>query len=86
MPPTLRNGKICYIQIPTTDIARSADFYKRVFGWNVRIRVDGSLAFDDGVQRSERGVGGRPPSRCPAGTARLHHGGQRGGCNGTGRR
>src|SRR5438270_1791276 len=49
MPPTLGNGKICYIQIPTTDIARSADFYKRVFGWNVRQRRDGSTAFDDGV-------------------------------------
>ena len=26
MPPTLANGKICYIEMPTTDIARSADF------------------------------------------------------------
>jgi len=49
MPPTLGNGKICYLQIPTTDIARSADFYRRVFGWNVRTRGDGSVAFDDGV-------------------------------------
>lgn len=66
MPPTLRNGKICYIQIPTTDIARSADFYKRVFGWNVRIRVDGSLAFDDGVgEVSGEWVVGRPPAAEP---------------------
>ena len=36
MPPTLANGKICYIEMPATDIARSADFYKRVFGWNIR--------------------------------------------------
>jgi uncharacterized protein len=28
MPPKLLNGKICYIEMPTTDIARSADFYK----------------------------------------------------------
>jgi len=49
MPPTLGNGKVCYLQIPTTDIARSADFYRRVFGWNVRTRGDGSVAFDDGV-------------------------------------
>jgi uncharacterized protein len=49
MPPTLGNGKICYIQIPTSDIARSADFYRRVFGWNVRQRGDGRTAFDDGV-------------------------------------
>ena len=33
MPPTLANGKICYIEIPSTDVARSADFYTRVFGW-----------------------------------------------------
>lgn len=49
MPPTRGNGKICYLQIPTTDVARSADFYQRVFGWNIRQRGDGSIAFDDGV-------------------------------------
>jgi uncharacterized protein len=49
MPPTLGNGKISYVQIPATDIARSADFYKKVFGWNVRERGDGHIAFDDGV-------------------------------------
>ena len=43
MPPTLANGKICYIEIPSTDVARSADFYRRVFGWNVRKRGDGRL-------------------------------------------
>jgi hypothetical protein len=26
MSPTLANGKICYIEIPASDIARSADF------------------------------------------------------------
>ena len=35
------NGKICYIEMPTTDIARSADFYSRVFGWKTRKRKDG---------------------------------------------
>jgi uncharacterized protein len=49
MPSTHANGKICYLQIPTDDIARSAEFYKRVFGWNVRKRNDGSTAFDDGM-------------------------------------
>ena len=39
--------KICYIQIPTTDIAESASFYNKVFGWNIRTRSDGSIAFDD---------------------------------------
>jgi len=26
MPPTLGNGKICYIEMPAIDVARSADF------------------------------------------------------------
>ena len=30
MPPTLGNGKICYLDIPATDIERSAEFYERV--------------------------------------------------------
>lgn len=63
MPPTLGNGKICYIEIPATDIARSADFYHNVFGWQIRRRGDGSLAFDDGVgQVSGTWVLGRPPA------------------------
>jgi uncharacterized protein len=49
MPPTFGNGKICYIEIPATDIARSADFYRLVFGWDIRKRGDGSTAFDDTV-------------------------------------
>jgi uncharacterized protein len=49
MPPALGNGKICYLQIPTRNIQKSADFYRRVFGWSVRQRGDGSTAFDDGV-------------------------------------
>jgi predicted enzyme related to lactoylglutathione lyase len=64
MPPT--NGKICYVEIPTTDIKRSADFYQKVFGWNVRQRGDGSTAFDDSVgQVSGSWVLGRPPSSQP---------------------
>jgi predicted enzyme related to lactoylglutathione lyase len=47
MPPTFANGKICYIEMPATDIARSAEFYKRVFGWNIRQRGNGHTAFDD---------------------------------------
>jgi uncharacterized protein len=47
MPPTLANGKICYIEIPAVDIQRSADFYARVFGWRIRQRGDGHTAFDD---------------------------------------
>ncbi|MGH7623570.1 MAG: VOC family protein [Gemmatimonadaceae bacterium] len=47
MPPTSKNGKICYIEMPTTDVSRSAEFYKKVFGWQVRQRGDGATAFDD---------------------------------------
>jgi uncharacterized protein len=66
MPPTFANGKICYIEIPSTDVARSSSFYKQVFGWNVRKRGDGSLAFDDGVgEVSGTWVTGRPPSGAP---------------------
>src|SRR4051812_31611494 len=49
MPPTLGNGKICYVEIPTNDIPRSAAFYSTVFGWTIRKRGDGATAFDDGV-------------------------------------
>jgi predicted enzyme related to lactoylglutathione lyase len=66
MPPTLSNGKICYIEIPATDIERSADFYTKVFGWATRKRGDGHLAFDDTTgQVSGTWVTGRPPSATP---------------------
>jgi predicted enzyme related to lactoylglutathione lyase len=66
MPPTRANGKICYIEMPATDIARSADFYKRVFGWNIRQRGDGHLAFDDAINEvSGDWVLKRPPSTTP---------------------
>ena len=66
MPATYGNGKICYIEIPATDIARSIEFYQTVFGWNVRRRGDGQAAFDDGVgQVSGTWVTGRAPSAEP---------------------
>ncbi len=66
MPPTLTNGKICYIEMPAADIARSADFYKRVFGWHIRKRGDGSTAFDDTTgQVSGTWVLGRSPATAP---------------------
>ena len=66
MPPTLANGKICYIEIPANDVARSADFYQRVFGWSIRQRGDGATAFDDGVgEVSGAWVLGRPPASQP---------------------
>jgi len=66
MPPTLANGKICYIEMPATDVACSSDFYKRVFGWNIRTRGDGSTSFDDTTgQVSGTWVLGRPPAQKP---------------------
>jgi predicted enzyme related to lactoylglutathione lyase len=47
--PTPANGKICYIEIPAIDIDRSVSFYKEVFGWNIRTRGDGNIAFDDAI-------------------------------------
>ena len=41
------HGKICYLEIPATDIERSAQFYRDVFGWHIRQRANGTLAFDD---------------------------------------
>ena len=66
MPPTMANGKICYIEMPTTDAVRSAEFYKKVFGWNIRKRGDGSTSFDDTINEvSGAFVMGRPPSGQP---------------------
>jgi|SRR5947209_4801642 len=62
MPPTYSNGKICYIELPATDIARSSAFYQKVFGWSIRTRGNGSVAFDDTVgEVSGTWVKGRPP-------------------------
>ena len=66
MAPTYGNGKICYIELPAIDIGRSADFYQKVFGWNMRKRGDGATAFDDTVgQVSGSFVLGRPPAPAP---------------------
>jgi len=65
MSPSVANGKICYVEMPAQDIARSADFYAKVFGWNIRQRGDGATAFDDGVEVSGTWVVGRPPSTQP---------------------
>jgi uncharacterized protein len=66
MPPTMANGKICYVEIPATDIRRSAEFYAAVFGWSLRQRGDGATAFDDATgEVSGTWVLGRPPSPTP---------------------
>lgn len=66
MPLSKTHGKICYIELPATDVSRSADFYSKVFGWQSRRRGDGALAFDDNTgQVSGTWVLGRPPAATP---------------------
>jgi uncharacterized protein len=61
-PPTTINGKICYVELPATDIEISASFYKNSFGWTIRQRGDGATAFDDPVgEVSGAWVKGRQP-------------------------
>lgn len=47
--PTPSNGKICYLEIPARDIEISSAFFGEVFGWNIRTRSDGQIAFDDTI-------------------------------------
>lgn len=64
--PTLKTGKICYVELPAIDVARSAQFYQSAFGWNIRKRGDGATSFDDTVnQVSGTWVVGRPPTGSP---------------------
>jgi predicted enzyme related to lactoylglutathione lyase len=60
------NGKICYVELPAEDVARSAAFYESAFGWKSRARGDGATAFDDTTgQVSGAFVTGRPPLEEP---------------------
>ena len=63
MSPKLSNGKICYVEIPATDIARSAEFYNRVFGWQTRTRPNGSVAVRFRTPSSHFWTGSAPPSQ-----------------------
>ncbi|HEX6498934.1 MAG TPA: VOC family protein [Micromonosporaceae bacterium] len=64
--PLYRTGKICYLEIPATDVDRSAEFYRRAFGWSIRRRRDGAVAFDDTVGGvSGTWVTNRPPAGEP---------------------
>jgi uncharacterized protein len=66
VPPTSANGKICYVEIPATEIPQSAAFYQAVFGWQIRRRGDGRTAFDDAVgEVSGTWVLDRPAATAP---------------------
>lgn len=65
-PPNWRTGKLCYVEIPAVDVAASAGFYRQAFGWNIRVRGNGSTSFDDTVNEvSGNFVPGRPPATEP---------------------
>jgi len=39
--------RLCYLEIPATDPRKSAEFYKNVFGWNIRRGDSDRPSFDD---------------------------------------
>jgi predicted enzyme related to lactoylglutathione lyase len=49
MMPTSKHGKVCYIELPAAEPAKSAQFYREIFGWNIRTRGDGATSFDDTI-------------------------------------
>jgi predicted enzyme related to lactoylglutathione lyase len=64
--PTYGNGKICYLEIPASDVEVSASFYNKALGWKLRRRDDGEISFDDGVgEVSGMWVVGRKPVKEP---------------------
>lgn len=66
MSPSNTHGKICYVELPATDIDKSAEFYSKTFGWRMRKRGDGSTAFDDSTgQVSGAFSAGRTPMEAP---------------------
>jgi len=46
------HGKIGYVEIPVGPVHEAVTFYTSIFGWTIRERGDGNLAFDDGAGMS----------------------------------
>jgi predicted enzyme related to lactoylglutathione lyase/uncharacterized glyoxalase superfamily protein PhnB len=62
----LPRPRFCYFQIPALDPQRSADFYEKVFGWNIRHRDSSHPSFDDASgDISGAWVTGREIARTP---------------------
>ena len=60
------HGKVCYLEVPASNVAQSAAFYAKVFGWRMRTRGNGTQAFDDTTGAvSGSFVIGRPASTTP---------------------
>lgn len=47
--PLARNGGLSYLEIPTLEPRRSADFYGAVLGWSIDRRSDDDIRFSDGA-------------------------------------
>jgi len=62
----LRRPRLCYMEIPAVDVHQSADFYEKVFGWNIRHRETERPSFDDATGNiSGAWVTGRASAREP---------------------
>ena len=44
---SLPSPRLCYLEIPATDPRKSAEFYRNVFGWNIRRGDSDRPSFDD---------------------------------------
>lgn len=64
--PEFKHGKICYLFVPSRDPRRSSDFYRDVFGWNIRTNDEGGTSFDDSTGKSREP--GSPIGRQPVST------------------
>lgn len=64
------HGKICYLEIPANREEDSAKFYSGIFGWEIRHRGDGNLAFDDAGSVSGTWV--KAPDRTPDERTRVY--------------
>ncbi len=51
----LPRPRVCYLQIPAVDVHQSADFYEKVFGWNIRRRDSDHPSFDDAANNVSGG-------------------------------
>jgi predicted enzyme related to lactoylglutathione lyase len=61
-----RHGHVSYLEIPATNIEKSASFFEAVFGWAIDRRDDGRASFDDrSGDLIGRWVTGHAPSREP---------------------
>jgi predicted enzyme related to lactoylglutathione lyase len=59
----LPRPRLCYLEVPAADPEQSADFYEKVFGWNIRNRGTGRPSFDDANWVSGAWVSGRDAAK-----------------------